>query len=93
MSILDTTAYFRSVYTQGYVPFENNSYNKYNERNEYNGNGHGWNNFCPKCHCNYNSHYHKTRCTNQLPLGDGIIPLLSILLIYYLSKNYKSWKR
>lgn len=90
MSILDTTVYFKSVYNQEYIPFENDNHNEYSG---YNGNGHGWDNFCPKYHYNYNSHYHKTRCDRQLPLGDGIVPLLIILFIYYLSKNYKSWKR
>ena len=86
MSILDTTAYFRSVYTQEYVPFENNNYNEYNEHNKYNGNGHGWDNFCPKCHYNYNSHYHKTRCNNQLPIGDELLPFSIIVLIYLIIK-------
>ena len=90
MSVLDTTEYFRSKYTHEYIPFESNNHNKHDE---YNGNGSGWRNFCSRCHYNYNSHYHKTHCDNQLPVGDGIIPLLIILFIYYLSKNYKSWKK
>lgn len=87
MSILDTTAYFRSIYTKEYMPFESDNHieDKYDKSK--------WDNFCPICHYNYNSHYHKTRCENQLPLGDGVTPLLIILFIYYLSKNYKSWKR
>ena len=87
MSILDTTAYFKSVYTQEYVPFEDNSHNEnIKDKNK-------WDNFCPKCHYNYNSHYHKTHCEKPLPLGDGIIPLLIIALFYYLIKKYKSWKQ
>ena len=85
MSILDTTAYFKSTYTQKYIPFE-----EYPQNESHNNSS---NNFCPICHWNYNSNYHKKHCENQLPLGDGIIPLLTILLLYYLSKNYKSWKR
>lgn len=86
MSVLDTTEYFRSTYTHKYIPFESNNHNKHNEYN-------GWRNFCPRCHYNYNSHYHKAHCENQVPIGDGIIPLLIMLFIYYLSKNYKSWKK
>lgn len=86
MSILDTTAYFKEVYTQEYIPFEDGSNN-----NEDNYIKDGWDNFCPKCHYNYNSHYHKTHCNNNLPLnGDMLLLLFGFI---YLIIKIKLWKQ
>ena len=51
------------------------------------------NNFCPICHRNYNSNYHRNYCNRQLPIGDEITPLLIISLFYYLILKNKLWKR
>ena len=86
MSILDTTAYFKSVYTQEYIPFEDVSSK---DENIYSKNK--WDNFCPICHYNYNSHYHKTHCNNNLPLiGDMLLLLFGFI---YLIIKIKLWKR
>lgn len=80
MSILDTTEVFRSIYTQEYVPFDDNSY-KNKDNNPMN--------FCPKCHKNYNSHHHKEHCFNLVPIGDEIIPFSILIMILII---YKRWK-
>ena len=80
MSILDTTIYFRSTYTKEYVPFENdNSSDNYIKDKD--------NNFCPLCHWNYNSDYHKRHCENSLQLGDELLPLFILITIYLIIKR------
>jgi hypothetical protein len=80
MSILDTTVYFKSVYTQGHVPFENDNYNDsyIKDKND---------NFCPLCHWNYKSDYHKRHCENQLPIGDELLPMFILISIYLIIKR------
>ena len=81
MSILDTTEYFKNIYTEKYTPFEHNNYPDYNKNN--------WDNFCTKCHWNYNSNYHKRHCVNSLSLNNDVIILFSILLLFSLYKFIK----
>ncbi len=84
MSILDTTAYFKGVYTQEHIPFEDQYRMKpKNDRND---------NFCPKCHYNYHSHYHKTHCEGDPLSLNGDFILLFFGLIYLIIK-IKLWKR
>ena len=79
MSILDTTAYFKSVYTKKYIPFEN-SYKNHEVSNMKKKD-----NFCPICHYNWNSHYHRTKCKSQLPIGNELI-LFIFAFIYLIIK-------
>lgn len=47
-------------------------------------------NFCPKCHYNYNSHNHKVNCDKpigSLPIGDGVFILLFLLAFYIIYKK------
>lgn len=77
----DTTEFFMT--NKEPVLFNTNS-SKWNDNN---------NNFCPKCHYNYKSNYHRNHCENTTPIGDEVIPLLITSLFYYLILKNKSWKR
>ena len=66
-----------------YVPFEDNNIDFHKE-----------NNFCPLCHRNYNSHYHKTICNQEhhIPISDNICILLVMLWFYFIYKIFSRKK-
>ena len=80
----DTTQYgfYKTQSNESYKLFESEEFN-YNKSDKND-------NFCPICHYNYNSHYHKTYCNNGVPISNGLIILLLIVGFYSIYKHFKS---
>jgi len=68
-----------------YKPFEQNEYNKKDKDNH--------KNFCPVCHYNYNSHYHKKHCSNTgIPIGNGVLTMMILISFYVIYRSLKNSK-
>ncbi len=83
VNLLETQyEFYNSQSNESYIPFQQINYNNKLDKN---------NNFCPICHYNYHSHYHRSHCSNiGVPVGDGISLMLFIVGFYLIYKRFKS---
>jgi len=79
--------FYQTQSNKAYIPFEQSEINyevnlNYNKQDKNN-------NFCPICHYNYHSHYHRSYCNQGVPVGNGAAILLFFITIYSIYKYLK----